>query len=197
MAYYIAELITKLEFAKEKQKDLIKKECFKSILLLWEHRAYWPNNGSPFYKLENVFKTIEGLSPENGYSFYYTSSDGNTDKYGDTETQTYLKLIANIDRAARTIIDEFITLAIESVTDESVITWLNSIRGIMPSPEYNIVVKHMADTEKVEISKRSSSSLKNEKTVKLEKRIEYLKTFEAISKEVRLSLEEQVKNIQK
>lgn len=62
MGHYIAELIFKIENEKnELVKEKLQKECFETILKLWEKRSYVPNDNLPLNNIKQAINTLSEL----------------------------------------------------------------------------------------------------------------------------------------
>jgi hypothetical protein len=74
MAHYTAQLIAKAENSTGIKKKAFEKECFNTILKLWEYKSSFPDGKKPFERFEVIFKTLDKLSPDNHNNFFYENT---------------------------------------------------------------------------------------------------------------------------
>ncbi|MFT3948211.1 MAG: hypothetical protein QM763_14670 [Agriterribacter sp.] len=146
MAHYIAEKMTLLEqLSPGSEKKEVEKECFETILKLWERRSALPSGKRPFESFEPILKLIQEIDPENRKSYYVKMNlshaslpliDGDISKL--TSMEEWLNSAKEIDEVARMLIiyslkkasaiakndriQEFINNAIDSSDNQDVIT---------------------------------------------------------------------------
>jgi len=62
MGHYIAELILKIEYeVNDLEKNRLQKECFETILKLWEKRSSVPNENLPLNNIKQAINTLSEL----------------------------------------------------------------------------------------------------------------------------------------
>lgn len=62
MGYYIAELIDKVEYAKNgKEKKILQKECFDTIIKLWDKRSTLPIESMPLGRIKPAIDILNEL----------------------------------------------------------------------------------------------------------------------------------------
>ncbi|WP_268125462.1 hypothetical protein [Roseivirga pacifica] len=71
MSHYIAEKITQVEEFTGKAKEQAEKECFDTILKLWEHRSSALRGSSFLRDFDKLFETLQKLDPNRDSPFYY------------------------------------------------------------------------------------------------------------------------------
>ena len=81
MAFYIAELISKIECADGDEKKKLEKECFEIILRLWERRYNLDRFESPLEDIRDTIKVLDQLkdkaSLDFGFGGYFTNQETN------------------------------------------------------------------------------------------------------------------------
>ncbi|HWX22686.1 MAG TPA: hypothetical protein VN578_22510 [Candidatus Binatia bacterium] len=120
MAHYVAEQIVVAENAKGRAKAAAQKQCFKTVLSLWEHRASLPDRHRPLEEFEPVLRVLAGIDPEGKPPFYYrlpsTREDQTKIKPGSVEF--WVDFVSKIDAAARVLIQTALDEACELAADE-------------------------------------------------------------------------------
>ena len=100
MAHYLAEQIKRAEKAPAKERERLEKECFETILKLWEHRSDIPWK-KPLQSYEDIFGLLDYLSTQkNAYSRFIQEQEI---KKSDTKGQ-WIKLSSSITSSASTLI---------------------------------------------------------------------------------------------
>ena len=120
MAHYVAELIDAAANAPLAERAACQKRCFDAILELWSHRAELPNGKRPFENLEPIMRALESLDPEDETPRFLrairsTIVEGNE----NSQTQSLLELVRNLDLTARIVIGYYLAEAARSSTDKS------------------------------------------------------------------------------
>ena len=120
MAHYIAELITKADNADSKGKKQVQKECFDTILKLWEHRHEMPDGKRPFEDLEPIIRAIGNLDPDGGtYRYFRSAQSSRTMDKENPQTVLWLELSDDIDHSAKLLIRHCLKLAAQTAVDNS------------------------------------------------------------------------------
>jgi len=180
MAHYIAE---KMKVAENlpvgKEKDDAEKECFKTILKLWEHRWLLPNGRRPLENFEPIFKIIQRLDPENNEPFFHRISEHELLEIETTnpmysEIKDYLELSLQIDKIAKVWIEYTLQQAANKANDEKTQEWL---KNVICLPNNNDIMTIRLLTKDLEESEESSSGRKS----KIRKNIEVLKRFSKLN----------------
>jgi hypothetical protein len=120
MAHYVAEKIESAEKLNGKKKMHAEKECFETILKLWEHRWSIPR-GKPFMKdFEPLFETLEKLNPTKENPFFYSplielELEKENNKKVTDEAESYFQAALRVDKLARSLIYDFINQAVSGI----------------------------------------------------------------------------------
>lgn len=145
MAHYISEQMAVTENAEEDEKTMAEKECFETILKLWEHRALMPDGHRPFENFEPIFRALNALDPENRYPYFYnqpphrSSKQTKSEPNEDTETEKWINIAHAFDSAARVLINYALTQAAKNACDEKTTEWLKESRGIDDEGELSLI----------------------------------------------------------
>lgn len=182
MINYLSEQI---ERAKDGACEQAKKDCFETILQLWESHSTFPNGTRPFESFESISKALDSLNPESHIPRYYHQRDSNEPKNLD-ESDNWVEIAKRIDGTARTLITFMFEQAVLVSSSEETKEWINTLAGTIKSNEVNFILRFHAEKEPDEIENR----VKN-----LTKRINNLEAFERLSKSIRHSLNEELRNL--
>jgi hypothetical protein len=126
MAHYIAEKMTSAEqLPSGEDKKEAEKECFDTILKLWEHRWLLPSGHRPLEKFEPILKVLERINPDRIEPFFYRFSkfeEFEEEKTGIDfkEIDGHIKMIVQIDKTARIMIDLLLRQAALMAKDEKI-----------------------------------------------------------------------------
>lgn len=120
MAHYIAELIQDAEKACPEERPAKMQACCDSILNLWKHRHMLPNGNRPFEELEPILRALESLDPEDDTPRYFRSVRTVTiDAEENGVAEAWLKLIDDLDYAAKILIRNCLTQAAQNAINKS------------------------------------------------------------------------------
>jgi len=123
MSHYIAQLIIQAENSTCAKKKSLDKECFDTILKLWEYNSTFPDGKKPFERFDNIIKTLERLNPDYQKTYYYEDQAENDDVNDDV--MQLMKAARVIDATARVWLEEIFEMAIEFASDDKTKKWLN------------------------------------------------------------------------
>lgn len=125
MAHYIAELMSTAEAAEEEQKEQAQKRCFDTILTLWKHRSELRGDARPFTDFDTVLATLERLDPKPQRPFYWHTPEPLED-LEDESSRNIMKAIQATDEAARSLINELVTMAVQERTSDTTRAYLDN-----------------------------------------------------------------------
>lgn len=185
MVNYVAEQIVISESSDGFETETAKQCSFESILKLWEYRAHLPNGARPFEKFEGVFSALNSLDPENVCPRYYSPpQESKPDFFGDAKD--WVDIVKKIDEVAKILISFSFAQATASTLDKESLEWLKLINGTVKSHEADAIWKLLDRKPTVTEIKKDSSEI-------FERRIEQLKSFEELSRQVRGEIEKKLK----
>lgn len=110
MAHYIAELIEKAEVSTGEVKERYEKECFESIIKLWNHIEKVPNINVPLARFSNILEVYDKITTKDKFRYF-------PNKYED-ESNLYLLLAQKADSLAKRIVYLSFSLAILEASEE-------------------------------------------------------------------------------
>ena len=201
MAYYIAEQIENAENSTGRRKIEAEKDCFETILKLWQHRSSLPDGTRPFESFEPIFRILSRLDPENPRPYYYSSLNNRSSKQdgpGDehNEVQQWLDIAEGIDQVARILLEFVFHQAVKIATDEKTVSWLENAAGISNNEDLSIIIQlayPVSENESEEITEKQVRA----KQEGLEKKITKLDAFVDFSQLLRAELVSELKALTK
>jgi len=189
MAHYIAEQIIIIE-ANQGDNTLVIKECFETILKLWQHQAYFPKGARPFEKFDTLFHTIERMNPDNPSPFFYSEPETEPPKLSE-EAELWINVAKNLDQRSRILIEFSFEKAFQNTIDENTKNWITAISGITKSQEALIIQLYESKLNKDEKEQRELDKKRDD----LQKHIEQLNELEVLCKIVKQDMQEQLNDI--
>ncbi|MDC5840414.1 hypothetical protein OPW33_13875 [Vibrio europaeus] len=180
MINYLSEQILLAENGDEEAK----KQCFNTIIQLWESRSVFPDGTRPFENFEPIFKALDSLSPETVMPRYFSNSyDGQENEQLGGST-SWVELAKHLDSAARTLITFIFEQAVEHAKNDNTKDWLQHVSGAVDSNEYQFIAR---------FSDEIAPDKTEQRVQNLSNRIAKLEAFEKISKSIRQGLQEELR----
>ncbi|MCA9964051.1 MAG: hypothetical protein KC423_07405 [Anaerolineales bacterium] len=190
MAHYIAEQMTLAENAVGEKKGEAEKQCFETILKLWQHRAHYPEGKRPFENFERVLRVLERLDPDNTSPHFYSRQPNSIDEKTDA-VQEWLNIASGIDHAARVWLEYVFHQATLNATDEKTLVWLENARGIPESNDIETIVR-ILEIRPPNGEDDFAFQLNEEKRERIESRIRQLDAFVEFSQALRAEFVEEL-----
>lgn len=173
MAHYVAEKITLLEtLPAGKEKDKAQKECFETILKLWQNRWHLPPEKRLLKNFQPILGVLEKINPERESPFFYSPSRRNLPAENNStldKVSKYIQTIEEIDKVARIWINFLLEQAALAAKDKNT---EDILENVLPAP-YNYDI----DTIRVLFDDDIEDSTKKYMQETLQKRISELKKF--------------------
>ncbi|MFT6908208.1 MAG: hypothetical protein ACJAS1_004902 [Oleiphilaceae bacterium] len=176
MINYLAE---QMELADDGSCVQAKKNCFETILQLWENHSVFPDGARPFEQFEPIFKTLDSLSPENAIPRYFTNQEFEPSEELNS-SYTWLEAARKLDSAARTLITFIFDQAIDNAITDDTKDWIKTLSGTVDVNTVNFIVRYAGEKE---------PNKTQERIEKLNNRVKQLKMFESLSKSILQDLE--------
>ena len=189
MVYYVAEQMTVAENATGDEKVEAEKNCFETILKLWEHRSSLPNGRRPLESFEPIFHALERLDPENRTPYFYSSPDSQSSNLDDpndssNEVHQWLDIAQGIDQSARVWLECVFQQAALCKVDENTLKWIENAAGLPGSDPISVIL-HLIDfdpeSEQEEVPKQKQQARQE----KLASRIKQLDAFTEFNQTLR------------
>lgn len=181
MAHYIAEQMTLAETAVGSEKTLAEANCFNTILKLWQHRASMPMGMRPFENFDAIFRVLERLDPQGLGGFYRELWETQVVPEPDS-IESIVSMITAVDKAARVLIEQAVSLAARSACDEADEAMLGD--GDLGGDNMGIVLMR-ALTKFTDRKELTPEMIREREIERIRRRIETLDWFEEASKGLR------------
>ena len=202
MAHYVAEQIVATENVSEEAKSEAERQCFETVLKMWQHRSTMPSRQRPFEKFEPIFRALDRLDPENDNSFYfqlpYSSSTESADAPESiaANVQNWIDIALAVDRAARVLIDVAFHQAARSAADEKTRTWLKNAAGLPDGEDRSVVIRLLSSYQDDD-SKEGFERSQRQQEGTLRSKIDKLDVFSKIATSLRATLTADLERISK
>ena len=189
MAHYIAEQIATSKKVKGEAKIKAERQCFETILMLWQHRTAMPDGRRPLEKYEPIFDALPRMDPANPLPFFYSQPEFVVKKTKRVTkkarvTKDWLDTARQIDKTARVWLEYVFRQATFSATDAEALSWLQNANSLPDSKDVSIVVRllrgKLTDENEDPIEQARQS-----RREELEFRIEQLDAFDKFNKIIR------------
>jgi hypothetical protein len=127
MAHYIAQQMIDVENSVGEERIKSEEKCFKTILKLWKHRAYFEHHKNPFERFEGIFKTLERLNPDKDEYLFFNQYDDHKlegELEEDGIINNAMDMVMDIDKISRIWITYILKQAALCASDEKILEWL-------------------------------------------------------------------------
>lgn len=192
MAHYLQEKISESEAVTGEDRKIAKKECFETILMLWEYRSNYPYKLRPFIDTEKIIDVIEYLDPKKSDSFYYWMR--NDKKSIPEKILPNIENIVSIDYFARLMITFFINEATTDLTDDSMKEWMEFNDEITVTAESRILIKIAPDFDGIN---SEENDFYDKKEIELESHLKKIDEFEHQLLDIKKCLKLKLEAVQK
>jgi hypothetical protein len=186
MAHYIAEKMKTAEsLPPGVARDAAEKECFETILKLWERRGDLPAIVRPLREFEPVLRVIERLDPDRHDPFFYRPTDAQILE-AESKSPAYdkikevLETVLKIDKVARIWIETLLHGAIKLSSSEETKAWLETAVNVddpYQLPMVEFLVDQVSDANNANVADEARAY--EEKLVR--QKVEQLKEFEKLN----------------
>ncbi|WP_227430543.1 hypothetical protein [Psychrobacter sp. I-STPA6b] len=178
MANYLAEQM----LLAEKGCNEAKKECFDTILKLWEKRAVMPQGHRPFESFESLIDVLESLKVENSprYKISKILDECSGKVSNDSPENQWLASVKSVDDSAKQLINHCLEQAIKEATDDKTKEWLQTLQDIPYDDEILGLINFYSD-EKTDEEKYTED---------LTNKLQQIKNLEILCQKVREDIEE-------
>ncbi|MBX7227865.1 MAG: hypothetical protein K1X55_17665 [Chitinophagales bacterium] len=189
MAHYIAEKVALIEHLPPGiNKEETQKECFETILKLWEHRWSFPTGKRPLEEFEPILKTLMQLSPEKRESFFFRPlnhkiydelMEGDIDF---KEITDYINIVQQIDRIAKIWIEFVLKQAALKAKSDKADAFLKNISNLQENADVRSirVLLDLPSLNGLENDNQENAHKKRQ-IDKLKRRIEDLEKFSKLN----------------
>lgn len=200
MAHYLAEKITTIEsFPIESETSNVKKDCFDTILKLWQHRWSMPSDKRPLRNFDPILKTLEGINSENQKPFYYNPFENQDTaeiegiKYTLDDLNVSMKVVSMIDKVARIWIEDILEKATSIAKDEKTDAIIENAGNISDEDDDINAIKLILEYN----SSEETNTMNDYRKRILKKRIIELEKFAKLNKVLLHDYKRELKNLEK
>lgn len=180
MVHYLSEKMIEAE-----ENPKASKECFETILKIWEHRWLLPRGNRPFENFEPILKVLKRINPDNERSFYSIHEEKELLKIDDKEISQCLKAIIGIDKASRVWIEYLLNKASKSASNELIKSCIENAKEIDNSHDLELI-SFLID---------SHDSSSDQEKDRLKKRIEELEKYSKLNEMILESYKDDLESI--
>ena len=202
MAHYIAEKITLAEtMLVGEEKENAEKECFETILKLWEHRWLLPAGKRPLEDFESIYKVLERINPEKEDLFFYKfynqdTSENNDENLEPREMSECVDTVLKIDKAARIWLNYILGQAALKLKNENTDIVLKNAVKLSDNNDIQIIQLIFDNNPTLDPDKFQEDSFKKKhKLETLKKRVYELEKYSAINKLILDSYKKELLNV--
>ncbi|SUD91841.1 hypothetical protein MN210_01365 [Psychrobacter raelei] len=126
-----------------------KKECFDTILKLWEKRAVMPQGYRPFKSFESLMNVLDSLKIENRprYEISKIIDECSYKVNNDSPENQWLESVKFVDDSAKQLINYCLEQAIKEAVDDETKEWLQTLQDIPFDNEILEFINFYSDEE--------------------------------------------------
>ncbi len=187
MAHYIAEKMVQAEqLPSGRGKNEVENECFETILKIWKHRWLLPSGHRPLEQFEPILKVLERINPDRREPFFYRFSESEIleeEKSGEElkDMADFIKIIAQIDKTARIMIDSLLRQAASKVKNERIEELLKN--SVDLKDDYDVkVIRILLHNDLMDLTKYKDADVQKKFQIEeVENRIKELEKFAVLN----------------
>lgn len=199
MAHYIAEKIKYAENSQGQEKLNAEKDCFDTILKIWNSRDVMPRR--PFFNFEAIFDLLIRLNPDIEKPFYFRDlpNDALAALEEPSESKEWLRKAEEIDKSAKVCIEFCLAQSAKFAKSESTEKWLESSSNLGKDDDRRIIEILIKDDSILNLDDNEDENVDQEfikqyRSEKIKNRIEHLQKFSDLNKFVLDALKIELKN---
>ena len=202
IAHYIAEKMTLAEqLPPGEDKKEAEKECFETILKLWEHRWLLPAGKRPLEKFEPILKTLKRLNPEEQEPFFYRSldyelSELEKDNPDLKEITDSTNMALQIDKVARIWIDFALHQAALKAKSKKTEALLKNTINLRDNDDIKTLRIFLDNDSSIDLENYNEDNVKKSfRLEKLKKRIVELEKFKDFNSAITESYKKELEDL--
>lgn len=141
MAHYLVMKMSEAETAEGKEKTILEKECFDTILQIWNHRWKMNTNSNPIKNFEPIFEFLTKFNPNRNDPFYYNElrEQRKELKTEDCNINSWLQVASHFDKYARICVDYALANATAELTTEEQLQWFQNLSNLTGDVDMTII----------------------------------------------------------
>ena len=185
MAHYVAEKIELTEKLTGDKRTEIEKECFETILKLWEHRWQVLGLKNHFKDFEPLFETLEKLNPNRKSTFFLNpsfplDSINRPEKEEFNQAKLQFDYVLSIDRIARLLIKDLLNQAVCQILTKEKKDFFKNSSELFNSLDLRIIELISTNNYYVNEDNSKGTEIRKERIVILKNKIKQLEEFDSI-----------------
>lgn len=188
MAHYIAEKITIAESSEGIIKKKAEKECFDTILKLWQNRQSMPSGKRPLENFEPIFEALSKLNPEKEEPYFYLPNNNRAKKEplaanlnDKAEVEKWMGIIETVDKTARIWIEYALGRAASKAKDERTKAWMEAASKLPDSADVDLIDTLLDEIPLFDYEDDKDELSKRYDIERLKKRISELSKYNELS----------------
>jgi hypothetical protein len=195
MAHYVAEKIIEAENSQGEVKINAQKDCFETILRLWNSRDVMPDR--PFKSFEPILEMLQRLNPEKQEPYYFMelSQDAIDQLEGLDPSADWLKKASAIDKSAKISIQYCLAKAAKYAKSDLTEKWLEYSSSLGRQDDRNIIQIITRDDSILDLED-DKKFIKQYRSEKLKSRIRHFEQFLDESRSVMESLKNELNELE-
>lgn len=146
MAHYIAEKMTIAEQSEGSIKKEAEKDCFDTILKLWQHRQSIPSGKRPLENFEPIIEALSKLNSDKEEPYFYLPHNNRDKKEPSAadlddkaEVEKWMGIIETVDKTARIWIEYALGRAVTKAKDEKTKAWMEAASKLPDSADVDLI----------------------------------------------------------
>ncbi|ABQ06548.1 hypothetical protein [Flavobacterium johnsoniae] len=188
MAHYIAEKMTIVECSEGNIKKEAEKQCFDTILKLWQHRQSIPSGKRPLENFEPIFEALSKLNPEKEQPYFYLPHNNREKKEPSAadlddkaEVEKWMGIVEAVDKIARIWIEYALSRAASKAKDEKTKAWIEAATKLPDSADVDIIDTLLDEIPLFDYEEDKDELSKRYDIERLKKRISELSKFNELN----------------
>lgn len=200
MAHYLAMKMTEAEKANGKEKVVLEKECFETILQIWNHRWEMSGNSNPLKKFEPILKFLTKFNPNRNDPFYFDNFevDEKNTTLKKNSNDSWIEIASHFDKYARICIDYALANAAAKLSDEEQLYWIQNTPNLTSDVDITIIKIILDQHESLDLDEELLTNEEYAKRMDVEKlkyNINFLENHQKLHRKLLNDLKEKLTSI--
>lgn len=204
MAHYIAEKITIAESSEGIIKKEAEKECFDTILKMWQHRQSIPSGKRPLENFEPIIEALSKLNSDKEDPYFYLPHNNRDKKepssadLGDkAEVEKWMGIIETVDKTARIWIEYALGRAVSKAKDEKTKAWMEATSKLPDSADVDLIDTLLNEIPLFDYEDDKDEFSKRYDIERLKKRISELSKYNELNSVLLIEYQKELDRLEK
>lgn len=189
LAHYLALKMSEAENALGKEKAILEKECFDTILQIWNHRWKINANSNPIKNFEPMFEFLSKFNPNRNAPFYYNDlrDSRKTVTNEKSKVVSWLQVASHFDKYARICVDYALANATADLTNEEQLYWFQNSPNLTGDIDMAIIKILLDQGELLDLNEDTAAKENYVKRMDIEKlkfNINYLENHQKMHRKL-------------